>query len=256
VLELKEQPLAALQAKGEAEWMGKRYPYYFLPHLLGESCAVPEVHRQHWVLLLRSGTQRIAVLVDELKGNQEIVVKHIGEQLARVVGIDGATVLGDGKVVLILNPVLLASRISAATSTSTAAIAEPLTERPAAPSILVVDDSLTVRKILSRLLTRAGYQVVLAKDGVEALEKLQELTPLLVLCDVEMPRMDGFDVIRNMRAAARLQALPIIMITSRTADKHRQHALELGANHYLGKPYDEAELLQLIAGYATSRRND
>jgi chemosensory pili system protein ChpA (sensor histidine kinase/response regulator) len=117
------------------------------------------------------------------------------------------------------------------------------------PTVLVVDDSLTVRKIVSRLLAREGYQVVLAKDGVDALEQLLEVRPQVILSDVEMPRMDGFDFLRNLRADQRLRDLPVIMITSRTADKHRQHALALGANHYLGKPYDEAELLSLIADY-------
>ena len=228
VMEMKEKGLAAIREQAEVVWQGNRYPFHFLPHLLGDAQALPELHRQYWVLLLRSGSQRIAVLVDELKGNQEVVVKNIGAQLARVVGIAGATVLGDGKVVLILNPVALASRM---------------------PTVMVVDDSLTVRKITSRLLMREGYQVVLAKDGVDALEQLIDVMPDVILSDIEMPRMDGFDLVRNLRADERLRALPVIMITSRTADKHRNYALEIGANHYLGKPYDEVELLGLVAGY-------
>ena len=114
---------------------------------------------------------------------------------------------------------------------------------------MVVDDSLTVRKITSRLLAREGYQVILAKDGVDALEQLADVTPDVILSDIEMPRMDGFDLLRNLRVDERLAKLPVIMITSRTADKHRNHAIELGASHYLGKPYDEDELLKLIAGY-------
>jgi CheY-like chemotaxis protein len=104
------------------------------------------------------------------------------------------------------------------------------------PTVMVVDDSLTVRKITSRLLMREGYQVVLAKDGVDALEQLIEVMPDVILSDIEMPRMDGFDLVRNIRADERLRSLPVIMITSRTADKHRNYALEIGANHYLGKP--------------------
>jgi chemosensory pili system protein ChpA (sensor histidine kinase/response regulator) len=119
---------------------------------------------------------------------------------------------------------------------------------------MVVDDSLTVRKITSRLLMREGYQVVLAKDGVDALEQLIEVMPDVILSDIEMPRMDGFDLVRNIRADERLRSLPVIMITSRTADKHRNYALEIGANHYLGKPYDEVELLDLVAGYTRARR--
>ncbi|WP_239003102.1 Hpt domain-containing protein [Dechloromonas sp. TW-R-39-2] len=250
VLELKEKGLTALRENGEAEWQGNRYPFHFLPHLLGDAAAVPEAHRQYWVLLLRSGTQRVAVLVDELKGNQEVVVKNIGAQLARVVGISGATVLGDGQVVLILNPVALAARTPLATpQTTTPAEAAPVASGATLPTVMVVDDSLTVRKITSRLLLREGYQVVLAKDGVDALEKLLDVQPDVVLSDIEMPRMDGFDLLRNIRADEQYKHLPVIMITSRTADKHRNYALEIGANHYLGKPYDEDELLGLVAGY-------
>lgn len=257
VLELKEKPLAALREKGEAEWQGNRYPFHFLPHLLGQGEAVPELHRQYWVLLLRSGSQRVAVQVDELKGNQEVVVKNIGAQLARVVGVAGATVLGDGRVVLILNPVALASRSSVISVQHVVPV--PVAAEPAAPvvavlpTVMVVDDSLTVRKITSRLLTREGYQVVLAKDGVDALEQLIDVMPDVVLSDIEMPRMDGFDLLRNIRADERLQHLPVIMITSRTADKHRNYALEIGANHYLGKPYDEDELLHLIAAFIQAK---
>jgi chemosensory pili system protein ChpA (sensor histidine kinase/response regulator) len=249
VLDLKAPALAELQASGETVWQGQRYPFHYLPHLLGEPDAVPEVRRQHWVLLLRSGAQRIALLVDELKGNQEVVVKNIGAQLSRVAGVAGATVLGDGQVVLILNPVALIGRSPLATLPARA-VASPVAETArAAATIMVIDDSLTVRKITSRLLVREGYQVVLAKDGVDALEQLAEVMPDVVLSDIEMPRMDGFDLVRNIRNDARLKDLPVIMITSRTADKHRNHAISLGANDYLGKPYDEATLLGLIAGF-------
>ncbi len=118
---------------------------------------------------------------------------------------------------------------------------------------MVVDDSLTVRKITGRLLAREGYQVITAKDGVEALEQLAEMVPDVMLVDIEMPRMDGFDLTRNVRADERLKAVPIVMITSRIADKHRSHALELGVNVFLGKPYQEDELLAHIAGFVSGR---
>ena len=256
VLDLKEEPLAELRARGEVEWQGNRYPFHYLPHLLGDSTAAPEAQRQYWVLLLRSGSQRVAVQVDELRGNQEVVVKNIGGQLSRVVGIAGATVLGDGQVVLILNPVALASRKPTATVQSAVPVsaAPVVTTTAALPTVMVVDDSLTVRKITSRLLAREGYHVALAKDGVDALEQLLELVPDVVISDIEMPRMDGFDLVRNIRADKRLGNLPIIMITSRTAEKHRRHALEIGASNYLGKPYDEDELLALIAGYVRAKQ--
>ncbi|MBS1189136.1 MAG: chemotaxis protein histidine kinaselike protein [Rhodocyclaceae bacterium] len=257
VQELKEKSLRALQEQGGIEWMGNRYPLHFLPHLLGDAEALPETRRQYWILFLRSGTQRVALQVDELRGNHEVVVKNIGPQLARVVGMAGATVLGDGQVVLILNPVALASRTPQITidrPSPTQATAAPAAATVTLPTVMVVDDSLTVRKITGRLLAREGYQVVTAKDGVDALEQLLEIMPDVVLSDVEMPRMDGFDLLRNIRGDERLKMLPVIMITSRTAEKHRNYALEAGADHYLGKPYDEEELLGLIAGYVKAKR--
>ena len=212
------------------------------------------------MIFIRSGSQRVLVEVDDLLGGEEIVVKNIGPQLSRVAGISGATVLGDGEIVLILNPVALAERqpgtvrMSFATDVGQGAPegdtpAPTPAAPPAQPMIMVVDDSLTVRKITGRLLERAGYQVTTAKDGVDALEKLIDTIPDVVLADIEMPRMDGFDLVRNMRNDPRLKGLPVIMITSRTAEKHRAYAREIGVDHYLGKPYDEEQLLGLIADF-------
>jgi len=199
---------------------------------------------------MKSGTSHAALLVDAIAGTREIVVKNIGPQLSRVSGIAGATVRGDGQVVLILNPVPLAIRaldslLYDAMQAATSANPEPVVVQ--APLVLVVDDSLTVRKITTRLMTREGYRVDTAKDGVDALEKMQDILPDVVLLDVEMPRMDGFELARVMRNDAKLKHIPIIMITSRTADKHRNHAIEIGVNVYLGKPFQEAVLLGHIA---------
>jgi len=259
VQEVKEQVLAGIRDSGQVEWLGNRYPYHFLPHLLGDAQALPEARRLSWVLLLRSGTQRTSIQVDELFGNQEIVVKNVGPQLARVVGIAGATVLGDGQVLLILNPVALAARsegnLAVRLASGEAAAVQP-EEAPAVslPTVMVVDDSLTVRKITSRLLAREGYHVLTAKDGVDGLEQLIDTLPDVLLVDIEMPRMDGFDFTRNVRADERLKHIPIVMITSRTADKHRNYAFEIGVNHYLGKPYQEDELLALVEQYTRKKR--
>jgi chemosensory pili system protein ChpA (sensor histidine kinase/response regulator) len=168
------------------------------------------------------------------------------------------TLLPSGAVAPIYNPVALAALFGDAARerarASGRAAAQVAVEQAApvhqAPLVLVVDDSLTVRRVTQRLLKREGYRVTVAKDGLDALEKLAEEMPAVVLSDIEMPRMDGFDLVRNLRADARLAALPVIMITSRIAQKHRDYAAELGVNHYLGKPYGEDELLALVARYA------
>jgi chemosensory pili system protein ChpA (sensor histidine kinase/response regulator) len=262
VQSLKPEALAAAYAAREIAWQDARYPLQYLGHLLGKTGATPAQQRFSPVLLLRSGPHRAAIHIDRLLGGQEIVVKNIGPQLARVSGVTGAAVLAGGETVLILNPVPLAHRVeqaAAAPAVVGAAVpeAKPLEAKPAAraavparqATVLVVDDSLTVRKITGRALAREGYNVVVAKDGIDALEKMQAALPDVIITDVEMPRMDGFDLTRNVRADARLKELPIIMITSRTADKHRNHAAELGVNVFLGKPYEERELLEHIAGF-------
>jgi chemosensory pili system protein ChpA (sensor histidine kinase/response regulator) len=163
-----------------------------------------------------------------------------------VPGVAGATVLPDGSIVLIVNPVQLVQRARVATE-RTAVLPAPAVS--AAPVIMVVDDSLTVRKITSRLLEREGYQVLTAKDGLDALAQIGDVLPAVMLLDIEMPRMDGFDLARNLRSDPRTRQVPIIMISSRTAEKHRNQAAELGVNVFLGKPYPESELLQHIASY-------
>ena len=203
------------------------------------------------MLLVRSGNERVAVHVDELFGNREMVVKHIGPQLARIAGVAGATVTADGAIVLIVNPVQLMGRqrgaMAAAARTTDATLLAPAV---VAPVVMVVDDSITVRKITSRLLEREGYRVITARDGVEALEQLKKEKPAVMLIDIEMPRMDGFDLTRNVRGDPQTMEIPIIVISSRTAPKHRSRATELGVNAYLGKPYEEAELLERIAAFA------
>ncbi len=250
VQELKAKPLAEVYGKKEIEWQGNKYPFFYLPRLLGDEEHQPISKNYNSILLLRSGALRTAIHVDELQGNREIVVKNIGPQLARVSGIAGATVLGNGKVVLILNPVQLAHREAMPIVTAKIEAPVEVEEKPSnIPLIMVVDDSLTVRKITSRLLSREGYQVITAKDGVEALQELQDAQPSVMLVDIEMPRMDGFELTRNVRGDPKTASIPIIMITSRTAEKHRNYAKELGVDVYLGKPYQEEELLGHIESF-------
>jgi len=247
VQEIKAKALAEIYQKGKVEWLGNEYPMHYIPRLLGDDETMPEAKPHSSIMLLRSGTHRAAVHVDNLQRNQEVVIKNIGPQLARVSGISGATVLGDGKIVLIINPVQLAHR----ETPHAAHQATPVKPQQlvTAPLIMVVDDSLTVRKITGRLLAKEGYQVLTAKDGVDALQQLQEVRPAVMLVDIEMPRMDGFELTKNVRGDAATAHIPIIMITSRTAEKHRNYARELGVNEYLGKPYQEEELLAHIANF-------
>jgi chemosensory pili system protein ChpA (sensor histidine kinase/response regulator) len=254
VLRLKSDALAALYEKKAVESQDRSYPLHYIQMLLG-TAEPTEAQAYNSVLLLRSGIQRIALHVDELLGNQEIVVKNIGPQLARVPGVGGATVLPDGRIALIINPVQIAQRLRAVTErvvTERAEAEAPAATAPAKsenPVVMVVDDSLTVRKITSRLLEREGYQVLTAKDGVDALEQMRDLLPDVMLVDIEMPRMDGFELTRNVRGDPRTQGVPIVIISSRTADKHRDQATQLKVNAFLGKPYQEAELLSHIAAF-------
>jgi chemosensory pili system protein ChpA (sensor histidine kinase/response regulator) len=248
VVEIKEEELSRLDEAGHLEWMGNRYPHRYLPRLLGDTRSKPERRPPLRALLLRSGTARIALEVDEIVGSREIIVKNLGPQLARLVGLDSATVLANGEVVLILNPIALDARGPAPTDAPAAGGARDAASPRSGPAtILVVDDSLTIRKISNRLLSRNGYQTLLARDGLEAIELLRERIPDLMLVDIEMPRMDGFELTRAVRASERLKDIPIIMITSRTSEKHRHYAFEIGVNHFLGKPFQEDDLLKLIA---------
>lgn len=248
VQQVKPADLVELYRKGQAEWQEKAYPLHYLPRLLGDKERTPESKPYNSILLLRSGEQRMALHLDELLGNKEVVVKNVGVQLARLSGIAGATVQANGKVVLILNPVPLAQLV---TQTQRKGL-EQTEEMPVRhiPVVMIVDDSLTVRKITSKLLTRVGYEIITAKDGVDALEKLVDMTPDVMLLDVEMPRMDGFELTKQLRRDPKTKNLPIIMITSRTAEKHRNYALEMGVNEYMGKPFQENELLENIARFA------
>ena len=200
------------------------------------------------VLLIKGSTgQTIALLVDQLIGSRgQIVVKPIGQQFSSIGAIAGATILGDGQVCLILDGQNIARQILATQRTKQARDQREIQRRKTRRLIMIVDDSVTVRKVTSRLLERQGYDTVTAKDGVDAIEQLENVKPDLMLLDIEMPRMDGFEVTNLVRHHDMHSNLPIIMITSRTGEKHRERAFSLGVTHYMGKPFQEAELLAHI----------
>ena len=239
-------------------YAGEEYVIHELSGLLGlPSHRLSDV-TQLPLLLARTGDQRAAVRVDTVMGSREIVVKSVGPQVSSVPGIFGATIMGDGSVVMILDLAPLVRRSAAlrAEVAVEAALEEALpglVPEPVAipearrqPLVMVVDDSITMRKVTSRVLERHDMEVITAKDGLDAVEKLQDRIPDLVLLDIEMPRMDGYELATYMRNDPRLRTIPIIMITSRTGEKHRQRAFEIGVDRYLGKPYQEADLLRNV----------
>ena len=247
---------------------GDSIPFFWSGALLQASHFSSEMQSKTTpVVVFRSAAQRVAMHVDEVLGSREVVVKNLGPQLSGLPGLTGMSMLPSGAVVLIYNPVALAAvygeqarawskdcldqDASRLAGLPVGNKGSPALSPAKAPLILVVDDSITVRRVTQRLLLRDGYRVAMAADGLQALERLQEEIPAVVLSDIEMPRMDGFDLARNIRADERTKGLPIIMITSRIAGKHNEHAVELGVNHYLGKPYAEDELLRLIRQYCS-----
>jgi chemosensory pili system protein ChpA (sensor histidine kinase/response regulator) len=254
--------LATAYASKTIDYKGEAVPFYWAGALLQASKASTETSgKTASVAIFRSAGQRVAMHVDEVLGNQEVVVKNLGPQLARLPGLAGMSVLASGAVILIYNPVALAITYGAQATAFGAAVdeaapygvggssAQASAATATVPLVLVVDDSITVRRVTQRLLKREGFRVALASDGLQALEVLQVEKPKVVLTDIEMPRMDGFDLVRNIRADVNLMDLPIIMITSRIAEKHRDYARELKVNNYLGKPYPEDELIALVRQY-------
>jgi chemosensory pili system protein ChpA (sensor histidine kinase/response regulator) len=222
------------------------YAVHDLGLLIGQAPSKAEGHLQMPLLLIRAGELRAAVSVDQVVGNREIVVKPVGPQVASIPGIFGATIMGDGGVVVILDVAPLVRRQAALPRDHFASLAAPVVETRHVPLVMVVDDSVTMRKVTGRVLERNGFEVVTAKDGLDALERMAETVPDLVLLDVEMPRMDGYELATAMKGEQRLRNVPIMMITSRTGEKHRQRALDIGVNRYLGKPYQEPELMRNV----------
>jgi chemosensory pili system protein ChpA (sensor histidine kinase/response regulator) len=225
------------------EQAGQKYRFQHLAAFVGlEPSPLPEGDVTVPVVLVRAGEHSTGLLADELIGSREIVVKSVGPQISSIRGISGATILGDGRIVVILDIGALVrgewrSRWQA----------QPLREKGDRRTFaMVVDDSITVRRVTQRLLERNGMRVLTARDGMDAVTLLQDNVPDIILLDIEMPRMDGYEVAAHVRNDPRLRDVPIIMITSRVGEKHRARAIELGVDDYLGKPYQEAQLLDAI----------
>ncbi|RBD01349.1 hybrid sensor histidine kinase/response regulator, partial [Xanthomonas oryzae pv. oryzae] len=230
--------------EGGYHYAGEEYVLHDLGSLVGQAAARADGQAQVPLLLVRAGDLRAAVAIDQVLGNREIVVKPVGLQIASVPGIYGATITGDGRVVVILDVAPLVRRYLSHPARQTL---ETQTEaQRQVPLVMVVDDSLTMRKVTGRVLERHNLDVTTARDGVEALELLEERVPDLMLLDIEMPRMDGYELATAMRADPRFKAVPIVMITSRSGEKHRQRAFQIGVQRYLGKPYQELDLMRNV----------
>jgi chemosensory pili system protein ChpA (sensor histidine kinase/response regulator) len=225
------------------EYGGQKYRFQQLGSFVGLGATrLPDADISISVVLIRAGEHSTALVTDELVGSREIVVKSLGPQISSIRGIAGATILGDGRIVIILDMGSLVRSEWRARPTETTV----LDQRDRRTFALVVDDSITVRRVTQRLLERNGMRVLTAKDGVDAVSLLQENLPDIILLDIEMPRMDGYEVAAHVRNDPRLKHIPIVMITSRVSEKHRARAIELGVDDYLGKPYQESQLLDAI----------
>ncbi len=244
---------AFMQSDASYAYGGEDYTVHDLGGLVGHAPAKAEGQLQMPLLLIRAGDLRAAVAVDQIVGNREIVVKPVGPQVASVPGIFGATIMGDGRVVVILDVAPLVRRQATLPRDHVPA---PAVEQRAVPLVMVVDDSVTMRKVTGRVLERHNFEVATAKDGIDALERMAERVPDLMLLDIEMPRMDGYELAIQMKADPRLRNVPIVMITSRTGEKHRQRAFEIGVQRYLGKPYQENELVRNVYELLELERED
>ena len=227
-------------------YAGESYAIHDLGRLIGHAPAKAQDSLQMPLLLARSGDLRAAICIDQVLGSKEIVVKPVGPQVNSIPGIFGATIMGDGRVVVILDVAPLVRRQDNLDRNAIVAAPAPVAPVRRIPAVMVVDDSITMRKVTGRVLERHNMEVLTAKDGVDAIEKMAERVPDLMLLDIEMPRMDGYELAQNMKSDPRLKDVPIIMITSRTGEKHRQRAFDIGVNRYLGKPYQEVELMRNV----------
>jgi chemosensory pili system protein ChpA (sensor histidine kinase/response regulator) len=231
----------------ELDYAGQNFSLHYLSTLVESSAQfnAGDDEKKQPVILSRSGDIRVALHVDEIIGNREIVAKSLGKQLSQVKGLSGASILADGNVVLILDINGLV-RQSASSSVQIIYSQDQASSAETRSTVMVVDDSITMRRVATKLLQRHDYDVVTAKDGIDALAQLEAVSPDVMLLDIEMPRMDGFELASHMQNEPIYSDIPIIMITSRTGEKHRDRALEIGVANYMGKPYQEDELISNI----------
>ena len=228
---------------------------------LGEALALPKTPVQgakQSLVVIQAGGDRYALMIDRVVEARQVMVNPPSGILLKAPSVAGATVMGDGSVVLVLNPVEVVSPQRPVPMQVRRTVHPKFVELPAAFDVLVVDDSLSVRRVVSNLIQKTGWNPIQAKDGVEALEVLRRLErkPDVILLDVEMPRMDGYEFATTMRGTAGLKHIPIIMLTSRAGDKHRKKAMAAGVNGYLVKPYQDDNLTGLVKEWVARSRGE
>ncbi len=226
------------------DYGGASYRIQHLGTFVGAApSALPEDDSSAALILIRAGDNSTALLTDSLEDSREVIVKTLGSQLTSVPGISGATILADGRIIVILD---IGTLIRAQIGADDAARAPAPVIKDQTVTALVVDDSITMRRVTQRLLERHGVRVLTARDGLDAISVLQEHEPDIILLDIEMPRMDGYQFASHVRNDPKIENVPIIMITSRSGEKHRARAIEIGVNDYLSKPYQEGQLTKAI----------
>jgi chemosensory pili system protein ChpA (sensor histidine kinase/response regulator) len=244
VVEVSEQEIEKARAKGALRLGNTNYTIFFLNELLGVRAASSYKDTKFPILLIESPGKSCALVVDQILKPQELVIKKLEQPLDKVKELIGATVLGDGSVLPIIDLIFLLKRKFGKPKKSKAMAAEA----KAPFTVMIVDDSPSVRRVNSNLITKNGWQAIVAKDGIEAIEIIQKLTslPNLILTDVEMPRMDGYELLASLKRQTAFADIPVVMITSRAGDKHRQKAFSLGVSEYLTKPYEDTKLIEVI----------
>jgi chemosensory pili system protein ChpA (sensor histidine kinase/response regulator) len=226
------------------EFADEEFPVLELEPLLGAP-SLPLDSENVSLLMIRTGEHQAAFRVSGLQGHQEVVVKPVGPQISSIPGILGGTISADGQVMIILDmgPIIRRGLERSEQPPEPEVAAKEVARQPL---VMVVDDSITMRKVTSRVLDNHSIEVMTAQDGIDAIEQLHDRVPDLMLLDIEMPRMDGYELLEHVRADARLRHVPVVMITSRAGQKHRKKARHAGANAYLTKPYQETELVEKV----------
>lgn len=233
------------------------YPLRALSSLLGQAdngSGDVSYYEGKVILLARTDQGVSAIAVDQVLSSRELVIKNLGQYVGHVRGIAGVSLLGDGRVVPVLNLIELTSQAPSAAVTDSDPSGEENESTAQVRQVLVVDDSLSARNTLIELVQDAGFEPVAARDGMEAVKLLQKMVPSLVLTDLEMPRMNGLELTSHIRGTENLKHLPIIMITSRTLQKHRDQADSAGVTEYVTKPFSEERLMSLVASYMARAR--